>query len=120
MIGRWQASIAYALIGVELVLDEAGGPDARAVVAALVENGWTAKQIGAHVREVVAAEHSWPHPVPERLRHGCGPAQLHALITEARGLLDLTTMEVRPPSRRILLNPDERRLLDEVPPHHVR
>jgi hypothetical protein len=33
-------------------------------------------------------------------------------------LLQLTTLEVRPPSGRSRLNPDEERLMREVPPHH--
>jgi hypothetical protein len=115
---RWQAALAYALVGAELPLEE-GRADPDAAVAALTDLGWTAERIGTHAREVVAAEQPWPHPVPQALRSGCGPAQFHAAVARARELLGLTTLEVRTPSRRTSLNADERRLLAEVPPHHV-
>jgi hypothetical protein len=118
--GRWQAAIAYALVGTELPLDEGGRADPEATVAALSARGWTADQVGAHAREVSADARPWPHPVPADLRAGCGPAQLQAAVARARELLGLATLEVRPPSRRNLLTADERRLLAEVPPHHVQ
>jgi len=119
MTGRWQRAIAYALVGAELSLDENGAADPDAVVAGLAGLGWTAERVGAHAREVVASEQPWPHPVPEQLRAGCGPAQLHAAVARTRELLGLTTLEVRTPSRRTRLTADEKRLLAEVPPHHV-
>ena len=119
MSGRWQAAVAYALVGVELPLPETGLADPAAAVEGLAGQGWPAERIAEHAREVVAAEQPWPHPVPPALRLGCGPAQLHAALASARGLLGLTTLEVRAPSRRTNLNADERRLLAEVPPHHV-
>jgi len=116
---RWQAAVAYALVGVELPVEETGRADPEATVAALAGLGWTADRIGTHAREVVATEQPWPHPVPQALRSDCGPAQFHAAVARARQLLDLTTLEVRTPSRRTVLTADERRLLAEVPPHHV-
>jgi hypothetical protein len=82
--------------------------------------GWTPERIGAHARQVAAAERAWPHAVPDDLRQGCGPAQLQATVARARELLGLATLEVLPPSRRRRLTADERRLLAEVPPHHVQ
>lgn len=119
MTARWQAAIAWALIGTEPALTETGRADPSGVVEELAALGWTPERIGAHAREAVGAELPWPHPVPEELRRGCGPAQLQAAVTMARELLGLVTLEVRPPSRRHRLTADERRLLAEVPPHHV-
>lgn len=120
MTGRWQAAIAYALVGVEVALDESARPDPDAAVAGLSVSGWTRERIGAHARELIAAEQPWPHPVPAELREGCGPAQLHAAVARTRELLGLVSLEVRPPSRRQRLTADEKRLLADVPPHHVR
>ena len=120
MTGRWQAAIAYALVGADLDPAESGRADPEAALAALAGLGWTTERIHAHARAVVAAEQPWPHPVPEALRRGCGPAQLHAAVARARELLGLVTLEVRTPSRRTQLTADEKRLLAEVPPHHVQ
>jgi len=115
---RWQSALAYALTAVELNLAETQQPDPEAVLAELAGVSWGAERIGEHARAVLAAEQPWPHPVPAQLRLGCGPAQLHAALTKCRALLDLQTMETRPPSGRSRLNPDEERLMREVPPHH--
>lgn len=119
MSGRWQSAIGYALVGTELALDEPGRADPRAVLAALTALGWSRERIAAHAHDTVEAEQPWPHAVPPELRDGCGPAQLHAAVTRARELAGLATLDVRPPSRRTRLTADERRLLAEVPPHHV-
>jgi len=115
---RWQAALGCALTGQELDLPEAGRPDPGSLVNDLAEAGWTVERIGSHARGLVAAEEAWPHQVPGRLRAGCGAAQLAAALRQARELLDLAGLEVRPPSGRLVLNPDEERLMREVPPHH--
>ena len=118
MTARWQAALGYALTGCELELLESGRPDPEALAEGLVAAGWPASRVGEHARERVAAELTWPHPVPTSLRAGCGAAQFAAALRQARELLHLTTLEVRPPSGRVMLNPDEQRLMREVPPHH--
>jgi hypothetical protein len=115
---RWQAALAYALVGAEFALPETSGPDTEALLAELKKVEWTSERIAAHAREAAAAEQPWPHSVPPELRHGCGPAQFHAALASARALLDLQTMERRAPSGRLRLNADEERLMREVPPHH--
>ncbi len=119
MSGRWQAAIAYALVGAEQAMDETGRADPDATILALSGLGWTPELIAAHARDVIAAEQPWPHPVPAGLRSGCGPAQLQAAVARTRELLGLVSLDVLPPSRRTRLTADERRLLAEVPPHHV-
>ena len=118
MTTRWQAAICYALTGSELELVEPGRPDPKALVEGLAAAGWPASLVGDHARKRVEAELTWPHPVPTILRGGCGAAQFAAALRLAREMLHLTTLEVRPPSGRLALNPDEERLMREVPPHH--
>lgn len=118
MTARWQAALGYALTGCELELVEPGRPDPQALVEGLDAAGWPASRVAEHAREQVAAESTWPHAVPTALRAGCGAAQFAAALGRARELLRLTTLEVRPPSGRLKLNPDEERLMREVPPHH--
>lgn len=114
----WHAALGWALTGEELAFPATDQPDVETLLAHLAGHGWTAKRIGAHARDTVAAEQVWPHPVPDRLRAGCGPAQFHAAVNRARAALDLVVLETRPPSARQHLNADEQRLMREVPPHH--
>ncbi len=118
MTARWQAALGYALTGRDLELPEPGHPAPQALVDGLAANGWPASRIGDHARAVAAAESAWPHAVPAALRAGCGAAQLAASLRAARELLHLTTLDERGPSARTKLNPDEQRLMREVPPHH--
>lgn len=118
MSSRWQTALGYALTGCELGLAEPGGPDVVALVSALGAAGWPADRIEAHARSRVTAELPWPHEVPADLRAGCGAAQLAAALRLAREQLGLANFEVRPPSGRRRLNPDELRLMRDVPPHH--
>jgi hypothetical protein len=115
---RWHSALAYALIGVDLELPATEQPDLDALLIELGHAGWTAERIAFHAREVADAEEPWPHGVPDALRTGCGPAQYYAALTKVRMQLDLQTIEKRPPSVRRKLNPDEERLMREVPPHH--
>lgn len=118
MTARWQAALGYALTGDELELAETGRPDPVSLVTVLADAGWPAERVEHHARGRMAAEASWPHQVPARLRAGCGAAQLAAALRLVRELLDLANLEVRPPSGRAKLNPDEERLMRDVPPHH--
>ncbi len=118
MNGRWQSALGYALTGCDLDLPEPGRPDTMALVAGLEAAGWPASRVGEHARGRVAAEVAWPHEVPADLRVGCGAAQFAAALGLAREVLNLANLEVRPPSGRRRLNPDELRLTRDVPPHH--
>ncbi len=115
---RWQRALGFALTGQDLELAETGRPDPASLVEGLAAAGWTATRIRAHALGLVNAEVAWPHPVPARLRDGCGAAQLSAALGESRRLLGLLALETRPPSARTRLNADELRLLRDVPPHH--
>lgn len=119
MNARWHAALGLALTGVDLPLSEPGIPDPAALVTDLASHGWPRDRIADHARAEAAAERPWPHPVPAGLRAGCGAAQLAAALTRVRELLELSTLETRPPSAPRPFTADEVRLLREVPPHHV-
>jgi len=115
----WHAALAFALTGERLRMPAVPRPDAAQLLAALDAQGWTQDRIAAHARSLSDASQPWPHQVPDDLRAGLGAAQLRAALGEARRRLGLTSLETRPPSQRTSLTPHERRLLAEVPPHHV-
>ncbi len=115
---RWHDALAYALVGEGFGYASGPTPHLERLILDLAESGWTSERIADHARCVVSEALPWPHPVPTSLRDGCGAAQFHAAVDRLRALLDLATMEKRPPSGRRRLNPDEERLMREVPPHH--
>lgn len=116
-MNRWHSALGFALTQQELPLPPSPSPDPAGLVEALAAAGWSAGRITEHAREVLASEQPWPHPIPTELREGCGPAQLYAALGRVRALLDLETVEKRPPSAPRPLNADERRLMADVPPH---
>ena len=118
MSGHWQAALAYALTGEEFDLPETGRPDPARLARSLDGLGWTRERLAAHAMAELGAERPWPHPVPAELRRGCGAAQFIAALGTTRELLELTALDPRPPSVRRRLDPDEQRLLREVPPHY--
>lgn len=118
MSGRWQAAVAYALTGEELVLSETGTPEVDLLLGELARAGWTPERISQHA----AAESRsgvWPHPIPTELREQCSAAQLAAVLAQVREQLGLGSVSVALPSNRRQLDADEQRLMREVPPHHV-
>lgn len=115
----WLPAVAWALTGEALDLVWSDAPAPEAVVAALEASGWPADRIAEHARSRTEAGLPWPHRIPDDLRGGLGAAQLYALLGRVRGLLGLDGLEARGPSSRTALTADERRLLAEVPPHHV-
>ncbi len=115
---RWHAAIGYALVGEELSLAEPGRPDPARLVGDLADAGWDVGRIHAHASACTEAEQPWPHQIPAGLRRGCGAAQLHAALGQARALLELVALETRGPSARTTLDADEQRLLRDVPPHY--
>lgn len=56
------------------------------------------------------------HPIPAELRQGVGPARLAAVLTELR--TRLAASGARPVLAERAPDAAERRLLDDVPPHH--
>lgn len=112
---RWHRALALALLGEERDdLDEPTRPDVKGLVDAL----GGAHRIAAHVQERRDAEQPWPHPLPDVLTAGMGPAQLQALVTQAVGLVRAAQRTTAPVITQRALSPDEVRLLRDVPPHH--
>jgi hypothetical protein len=104
----WHQALAYAVTGVRFEdLGRQSQPDLDALTALL------RTRLGT---EVDPAELARAHPLPGDLAEGLGAAQLWAAVTELRRRLtaapSAVVAEVRP------LTADERRLLQDVPPHH--
>ena len=98
---RWHQALAYALTGQRFPeLGEQDQPDLDAL----------ADWLAGRVREVVV-------PVPSDLTVGLGAAQFHAAMAELQRRLQ------PPPQAPVLTNrpltAEERRLLTDVPPHHL-
>lgn len=104
-------AVVWALTGERV---DAGGSD---VHAALVQSGWDRAAIHGHAQAVIAAGGVWPHPVPDDLRLRLGSARLLAAVQQAQSELGLFGRPTGPAPRRAL-TADERRLLQDVPPHH--
>ena len=115
MTQAWHRAIAFALTGEELDLPTSSAPNPGALLAQLADAGWARVRIAEHAH----AASGWPHPVPDALRAGLGAAQLFAALGRAREELGVAVLDPRPPSGRTALTADERRLLADVPPHHV-
>lgn len=123
----WPDLVALALTGVPLDAAGAapaggsgGGPaDPEVIAAALAAAGWDAEAIRAHALAELASGRGWPHIVDPSARRGTSPAQFWAVVKDVRRVLGLETLAVAAPSRRTVLDADERRLLADLPPHHV-
>jgi len=105
------AAVFWALTGERT--DAAGGD----VHAALMDQGWDSVAVQSHARAVIAAGGVWPHQVPDGLRLQLGSARLFAAVQRAQTDLGLFGQPAEPAAARPL-NADERRLLQDVPPHH--
>ena len=105
----WHQALAYALTGVRFEeLDRQARPDLDAVTAFL------RPRLGV---DVEPAELLRPHPLPADLAPGVGAAQLWAGVAELRRRLSAGASAPGVAAPRPL-TADERRLLQDVPPHH--
>ncbi|HEU5485569.1 MAG TPA: hypothetical protein VFU98_11730 [Microlunatus sp.] len=113
-VPRWQAALAYALVGPpERELSEPGRPDPDRLLAEL----GGADAVREAVR-IVRRSGEWPHQVPVEMRTGMGAAQYAAAwsaVLEALGPVDANA---RPVVTDRALTTEERRLLADRPPHH--
>lgn len=104
----WHQALAYALTGVRFEdLGRQSRPDVDALAALL------RPRLGARVDPV---ELTRAHPLPADLAEGLGAAQLGAALSELRRRLAGPPPVVVAGERP--LTADERRLLQDVPPHH--
>jgi hypothetical protein len=116
---RWHAALAYALLGG--VPEGLSTPDSLDIARFLRELDALWPGGLPAVRSEVSQQRSegrWAHRVPPKLMRGLGAAQFSAALAGVRRDLglDVLTTTRRPAERR--LDPDERRLLTDVPPHH--
>lgn len=106
----WQEALAYAVTG-RRYAELAGrpGPDVDELVAFLKP------RLGA---DLDRSELLRPHPLPQDLRQGIGAAQLWAAMTELRARLAPPAAGPTAVVREGPLSAAERRLVEDVPPHH--
>ena len=107
------ALVAYALTGEDLPVS-AG--DIASLLSEMAGLGWPSERVRQLAHGLWEQDQPWPYALPAGgLRPGA--AQWHALLGQARAALGLDVCQL-PPSRRTDLTERERRLLEEVPPHH--
>jgi len=105
----WHQALAYAVTGQRFEeLGHQSVPDLEAV-ATFLES-----RLGADLDRAVLAR---THRPPADLLSGLGAAQLWAAVAELRRRLGGRESPVKV-TRQRSLTPDERRLLQDVPPHH--
>jgi hypothetical protein len=113
-VAYWHQALAYAILGRRLPeLAQQDQPDVAALARELSAN----RQLTAAVNTVRSGGGTWPASVPPDLMAGLGRAQFlaaRAALVKELGLDPHGTHRAidRP------ADADERRLLDEAPPHH--
>jgi hypothetical protein len=106
----WQQAVAYAATGRRYTeLDGRSGPDLDALTAFL------RSRLGV---DLELSELAQPHPLPEDLRGGIGAAQVWAAVVELRARLAPPATGATTVLRSGALTAEERRLVEDVPPHH--
>ena len=105
--------IAYALTGEDLIVSTDG---IDGLLAQLAEYGWTVERVRDLAYARWEQDLPWPYALPPGRLVG-GAAQWYAMLGQARTALGLDVCQM-PPSRRTALTERERRLLEDVPPHH--
>ena len=116
--GPWHEALAYAVTGRRLVLGHQSVPSVRALADQLVGQ-LDLDALAVEVRTRLEQGEVWPHLVPADLTAGLGPAQFAAALQ-----LLIRQLGLDPSSRPARVGRPQpataadRRLLDEVPPHH--
>lgn len=114
----WLA-IGHALTGQHLDPPEAASWQAAEVLAWLAGQGWGDSALVAHREQVRDSHAQWPHRLPSDVLDGLAHAQYTALLAQVRRLAGLDGLHPTVHSGPRVIGPQERRLLAEVPPHHV-
>jgi hypothetical protein len=115
-VSPWYQALAYALVG---QLRKELDPEPRDI-GALLEALGGVHTVARHRRQQrELAGGVWPHPVPQALRSGVGPAQFQALLHQAvAAVVAADRPATRPVTSARPPSADEQRLLRDVPPHH--
>ena len=122
---QWHAALTFAVLGRtvdglgEQDRPDLSGPDLSRLAAELeplIPGGLPGlrREVAAHR----ASGAAWPHPVPTALRAGLGPAQFAAALAGLLNRLGLGSAEGSLTVADRPLSPAERRLAEDVPPHH--
>jgi hypothetical protein len=110
-------SLGFALTGQWLSgLADLEPQDADGILNRLDKAGWPSSRIVEFRAQTHAAGRRWPLAVPDDQRGDWGLAQFQAALVAILESLDQSQAQVR---RATTLTADDRRLLAEVPPHHV-
>ncbi|MHA6524076.1 hypothetical protein [Tessaracoccus sp. G1721] len=104
-------AIGLALTGRELELSSP-----LALSAELAGLGYSPEVLATVRAERQERREPWPFPVPLEARRALGFARFDAALAEARRALGLTGLTPSASARRPL-DPDERRLVQDRPPH---
>ena len=113
----WHQALAYAIVGRRLAgLGTQSEPDVARLAGQLLDDlGVDGVAAAASSRGV----EPWPHPVPADLMQGLGHAQFGAALAQLRRELGLDRPQGPPRVGSAQpVTARDRRLLDEVPPHH--
>ena len=114
---RWHAALSYALLGrVPEGLADSDPVDVAELLRELDRLPGGLDLVRAEIARRRPA-HPWPHPVPENLMRGLGPAQFASALAAVRSELGVDA-RARVVSAERTFDPDERRLQADVPPHH--
>ena len=108
--------LGRALTGQD-ILFESSPTNVEEILSALALAGWPPERIRDHAEQTREADEPWPHPIDLDAVRAVGPARWYALLGSALTTLGLD-VDPQKPSNRTTLNADERRLLQDVPPHH--
>lgn len=106
-----EAQLAYALTGCVFSLDASSTDQ---LLTQLTGLGWPRERIIDHATSRTTQGMPWPHPLGEP---PLKPAQFAAALTQLRTQLGLSQPQ-RVRDHRQPLTQADRRLLDDVPPHH--
>lgn len=107
----WHQALAYAVTGHRSPeLGHQQAPDLPVLVA------WLRAPTADRPREATTGA---PYAVPDDLLAGISRAQFWAVLSRLRSELSPTVISARPVLADRPLTADERRLLSDVPPHHV-
>jgi len=109
-------------LSVALTAEDVGDrfPDrltAQSVLAWLAEHGWSIDQLQEHRAACQSAGVAWPHPLAAEQRQKISAARFAALMAEIRQAAGLVG-PVRVRQSNVQMTAADRRLLQDVPPHH--
>lgn len=107
-------ALAMAVTGEDLPVTAS---DVPSLVAELTRLGWGRERVQQLRRERMEQRLAWPFPVAPELMAGAGFARFAALLADLREALGVSGRLAAPPAPRRALNPDERRLVADRPPH---